>query len=99
MNNIVFNNDWIKNFLYKSSKENKTLFLLSDFQISMLSSDIHPPTDEFLESILFYYFLPHTLQLTRVKNNFKTLIDNIFSNMSVPTVIFGNPTAFRFGHL
>ena len=48
--------------------------------------------NEFLDSFSSYYFVAHILQATRVNSNSKTLIDNIFSNMSVPKKIYGNLT-------
>ena len=54
-------------------KKNKTLFLFVDFNINLLNDDIHPPTDEFLDSLLSHYFLPHILQPNRVTTNSKTI--------------------------
>ena len=84
MNINEFNNDYLNGLLEKLSKENKTIFLLGDFNINFLNYDIHPPTNEFLDSFSSHYFLPHILQPSRVTTNSKTLIDNIFSNMAVP---------------
>ena len=65
----------------------------------MLNYDIHPPANEFLDSLSSHNFLPHILQPIRVTTNSKTLIDNIFSNMAVPNIIFGNLTASISDHL
>ena len=40
--------DYLNELLEKLSKENKTIFLLSDFNIVLLTYNIHPPTNEFL---------------------------------------------------
>ena len=55
--------------------------------------------DEFLDSLLSHYFLPHILQFSKVTGNSKTLIDNIFSNMAVPNITSGNLTASISDHL
>ena len=72
MNINQFNYDYLYELLDKLSKENKTIFLLGDFNISLLNYDIHPPTNEFLDSLLPHYFLPHILQPKRVTTNSKT---------------------------
>ena len=64
-----FNDDYLNEILYKLSKENKTTFLLGDFNINLLNYDIHHPTNEFLDSHSSYYFLPHILQPSRVTTN------------------------------
>ena len=61
--------------LDKLSKENKSAFLLGDFNINLLNYDIYPTTKEFLDSLSSRYFLPYILQSSRVTSNSKTLID------------------------
>ena len=99
MNNNEFNDDFLNELLDKISKENKTIFLLRDFNINLLNYDIHPPTNEFLDSLSSHYFLPNILQPSRITTNSKTLIDNIFSNMAVPSIISGDLTASISNHL
>ena len=99
MNINEFNDDYLNEVLDKLSKENKTIFLFGDFNINLLNYDIHPPTKEFLDSLSSRYFLPHILQPSRVTTNFKTLIDNIFSNMAVPDIISGNLVGSILDHL
>ena len=72
MNINEFNEDYLNELLDKFSKENKTIFLLGDFNINLLNYDVHPPTNEFLGSLSSHYFLPHILQPSRVTTNFKT---------------------------
>ena len=43
--------------------------------------------------------LPHIVQPTRIRNNSKTLIDNIYSNVITPNNISGNITATISDHL
>ena len=97
MNTNEFNDDYLNELLDKLSKENETIFLLGDFNINLLNYDIHPSTNEFLDSLSSHNFLPHILQPSRVTTNSKTLIDNIFSNMAVPN-ISGNLTASISDH-
>ena len=99
MNINEFNDDYLNELLDKLSKENKTIFLLGDFNINLLNYDIHPPTNEFSDSLSSHYFLPHILQPSRVTANSKTLIDNIFSNTAVPNIISGNLTDSILDHL
>ena len=84
MNINEFNDDYLNELLDKLCKENKTIFLLGDFNINLLNYDIHPSTNEFLDSLSFHYFLPHILQPSRVTTNSKTLIDNIFPTWLYP---------------
>ena len=62
MNINGFTYDYLNVLLDKLSKENKTIILLGDFNINFLNYDIHPPTNEFLDSLSCHYFLPHILQ-------------------------------------
>ena len=93
------NDDYFNELPEKLSKENKTVFLLGDFNIKLLNYDIHPPTNEFLDSLSSRYFLPHSLQPSRVTTNSKILIDNVFSDMTVPNIIFGNLSASILDHV
>ena len=86
MNTNEFNDDYMNELLDKLFKENKTIFLLGDFNIDLLNYDIHQPTNEFLDSLFSYYFLPHILQPSRGTSNFKTLLDNIFTNIALPNI-------------
>ena len=99
MNINEFNDDYLNELLDKLSKENKTIFLLGDFNINLLNYDIHSPSNKFLDSLSSHNFLPHILQPSRVTTDSKTLIDNIFSNMAVPNIISGNLTASISDHL
>ena len=99
MNINEFNYDYLNELLDKLSKENKTIFFLGDFNINLINYDIHPPSNEFLNSLSSHYFLPHILQPSRVTTNSKALIDNIFSNMAVPNITSGNLAASISDHL
>ena len=51
MNANDFSDDYLNELLDKTSKENKAILVLGDLNINVLNCDIHPPTDEFLESL------------------------------------------------
>ena len=80
----------------KLSTENKTASLLGDFNIDLLIYDKHSLTNEFLDSLSSHMLLPHIVQPTRVQNNSKTLIDNIYSNVITPNNI-GQPYCHNIG--
>ena len=94
-----FNDYYLNNLLDKLSKENKTVFLLGDFNIDLLNYDQHSLTNELLDSLSSHMLLPHIVQPTRIRNNCKTLIDNIYSNVIIPNNISGNITAAISDHL
>ena len=52
-----------------------------------------------LTLFVFYMLLPHIVQPTRIINNSKTLIDNIYSNVITPNNILGSLTATISHHL
>ena len=84
MNINEFNDDYRNELLDKLCKGNKTMFLLGDFNINLLNYDIHPPANEFLDSLSSHYIFLHILQPSRVTSNSKKLIDVICSNLVVP---------------
>ena len=88
-----FNDYCINNLLDKLSKENKTVFLLGDFDIDLLNYEQHSLTNEFLDPLSSHVLLPHIVQPTRIRNNSKTLTDNIYLNVITPNNISGNITA------
>ena len=72
---------------------------MGDFNIGLLNNDQHSFTNEFLDSLSSHMFLPDIVQPTGIRNNFKTLIDNIYSNLITPNNISGNITAAILDHL
>ena len=69
---------------------------LGDFNIELLNYYQHPLANEFLDSLSSHMLLPHIVQPTR--NNSKTLIDNIYSNVITPNDISGNIIATTSDH-
>ena len=64
----------------KIDKEKKFGYLLGDFNLDLLKSEIHNPTLDFLNSLFSYSFWPLITRPTRVTSSSATLIDNIFTN-------------------
>ena len=94
-----FNSNYLNDLLEKVSKEQKSVFLLGDFNINLLNYNVHNPTSEFLDSLASNSFLPYILQPTRITSHSKTLIDNIFTNVILPDSLSGNVAATIFDHL
>ena len=94
-----FNTNYLNNLLHKVYKEQKSVFLLGDFNVNLLNYNNHNPTNEFLDSLASNSFVPYILQPTRLTSHSKTLIDNIFSNIISPEAISGNLTATISDHL
>ena len=46
-----FNKNFLNKILEKVSKEQKSLYLLGDFNVNLLDYNDHTPTDEFLDSL------------------------------------------------
>ena len=59
----------------------------------------HKPTNEFLDSLASNSYLPYIIQPSRHTSPFRTLIDNIFSNIISKDIISGNITAMISDHL
>ena len=65
--------------LQKIWKEDKTILLISDFNIDLLKYDRNADSTAFLVPIIYkFFFLPFITTLTPVTPHSKTLIDNIF---------------------
>ena len=65
--------------LQKVQKENKTLFIMGDFNINLYNYCSHTETNDFINLMISTYLLPHILHLTRVTDHSATIIDWITS--------------------
>lgn len=76
-------------------------FLLGDFDIDFwIMTNIYQLMNSLTLSLsIFWYFLPHVVQPTRIRNNFRTLIDSIYSNVITPINISSNLIATISDHL
>ena len=93
-----FNDKYVNKLLDNKAKENKTIFLLGDFNIDLLKYDSQTPRNEFLDSLSSSMILPYILHPTRVTSHSKTL-DNIFSNHISKEAICGSITSTISDHL
>ena len=87
-----FNCNYLNKLLENISKEQKSIFLLGDFNVNLLNYNEHNQTNKFLDSLVSNSSLPLILQPTRITNHSNTLVNNIFSNVIDPDIIFGNLT-------
>ena len=78
------------NVLQKLEKSNKTIFVMGDFNINLLSYDEHTDTNDFINSVVSHYLLPYILHPTRVTDHSSIVIDNIFSNSTDFDTVHGN---------
>ena len=94
-----FNDNYLNTLLDKIFTENKSVFLLADFNADLLIYDKHAPTNEFLDSLSSNMFLPHIVQPTTIGTTSKTLLDNILSIIQTPSSVSGNLTSSISDHL
>ena len=59
-------------------KEKKLLFIMGDFNFNLLNYESHTETNDFLNTMISHYMLPHILQPTRVTDHSATVIDKYF---------------------
>ena len=73
-------NEYVSELLDKIRSENKCVACLGDYNISLLNSDCHGPTQEFADLMYSYSLFPCITKPTRVTSKTASLIDNIFFN-------------------
>ena len=69
---------------------NKQVFIMGDFNINLLHYNEHAPTNEFINNLFSYNFLPCISHPTRISENSSTIIDNTFINLINANIISGN---------
>jgi exonuclease III len=81
-------------YLYKIldqiQNSNKMCIILGDFNINLLNSDFHRPTEDFINNMFTYFMNPQIIQPTRITDHTATLIDNIFLNSIEYDTMSGN---------
>ena len=92
-------NNILNNLLNKINQEQKTVFLLRDFNIDLMDYNEHKPINEFLDSLTSKTYLPYIIQSSRHTSHSRTLIDNIFNNVISKDIISGNNAATISDHL
>ena len=70
-----FNCNYLSKLLENISKEQKSVFLLGDFNVNLLNYNEHNQTNEFLDFLASNSFIPLILP-TRITSHSNTLIDN-----------------------
>ena len=80
-----FNCNYLNKLLENISKEQKSIFLLGDFNVNLLNYNEHNQTSEFLHSLAPNSFIPLILKPTRITSHSNTLIDNIFQMLLIQT--------------
>ena len=83
-----FNNE-LDHLVSIISKENKTVFLLGDWNMNLMNHLHHQATSDFLELLFSRMFFPMITRLTRITSHTASLIDNIFTNELLNKCISG----------
>ena len=83
------NDNYLNTLLDKISKENKSVFLLGDFNVDLLKYDKHAPTNEFLDFLLicFYHILSTQLESVLLPKPLLIIFSQIFILHALPQVI------------
>ena len=76
MHLIDFSCSYLNKLLKNISKEQKSIFLLGDFNVNLLNDNEHNQTNEFLDFLASNSFISLILQPARITSHSNTLIDN-----------------------
>ena len=79
----MFNNE-LSNHLESIKSENKLCYLLGDYNINILNYESHEPTAYFVNSMYSFGFVPLINRPTRITQHSATIIDNIFTKITMP---------------
>ena len=88
-----FNCNYLNKLLENISKEQKSIFLLGDFNVNLLNYNERNQANEFLDSLASNLFIPLILQPTRITSHSNSLIDVID-----PDILSGNLTSTISDH-
>ena len=75
------------------------MFHFGDFDINLMHYNEHKPKNEVLDSLASNSYTQIIIQSDLHNHHFRTLIDNIFSNVISKDIIFGTVTATMSDHL
>ena len=64
-----FNTNYLNNILKKVSKEQKSVFLLGDFNVNLLYYNNHNRTNELLDSLASNSYIPYNSQHTQLTSH------------------------------
>ena len=87
------------NYLIRSQKKKKRIFVLGDFNVNLLKYNEDQSTNKYLGSLALNSLIPNTLQPTSLTSHSNTFIGNIFVNVFSSEAVFGNITATISDHL
>ena len=65
-----FNCNYLNKLLENTSNEQKSIFILRDFNVNLLNYNERNETNEFLDSLAFNLFIPLILKPTRITSPF-----------------------------
>ena len=82
-------NVYLESTLSKIYKNKNVCIMGTSILIFLIMNPI-VKTNEFIDSLVSQYLLPHILQPTRVTDHSATIIDNIFANATEYDTISGN---------
>lgn len=86
-NSLKSFNKEFSEFLSYTIKDNKKTIIMGDFNINLLAIESSQPTNEFLNILHSFFMMPVFLKPTRIGPSSATLIDNIFTNISLSKCI------------
>ena len=66
--------------MYNINKDNKIGVIMGDMNIDLLKCNCHNKTNEYLDNLFSYGFIPTISKPTRVTRSSATLIDHIYTN-------------------
>jgi exonuclease III len=89
--------NYINQTIEQIHQENKLSLVMGDFNIDLLKS--HTSSENFINTMSSFFYLPHILQPTRITDHSSTLIDNIFFNSVEHFTISGNVVYDLTDHL
>ena len=74
----------------KINSENKHVYIMGDFNIDLLKTDVHRPIHDYVDFIYSFSMLPSIYKPTRITATTATCIDNILTNnenIITPTIL------------
>ena len=66
--------------LDRVTRDNKMCYIMGDFNLDLLNTDLHSATNEFINALFSHFLYPLISRPTRLTSYSATLIDNIFTN-------------------
>ena len=85
--------EYLQDFFSNPAVCNKQVFILGDLEINnndLLNYNSNTPTTNYVNFLFSKQFFPYIIHPSRVSGNSSTLIDNIFSNITVTETVSGN---------